>query len=132
MDRYCLVISNGVYQNSADVFNILDDDSGGRGTFSVQLSSDGGATLTHWAAYTPLSPETYNALKNMTTQQFKTYVDQQAALKGRTPVGSITAFKGNLQMSAANADPWGFIASIGLVPVTVTLPLAQQQEAPKK
>lgn len=115
MDRYCLVISNGVFQNSADVFNTLDSDSGGSKTFSVRLSNDGGTTLTHWAAYTELSPETYNALKNMTVTQFKAYVDQMATQKGRTPVGSVTAFKGNLQMSAANAAPWAYIASLGLV-----------------
>ena len=114
MSQYCLVISNGVFQNSADVFNILDDDSGGTKTFSVKLSSDGGATLTHWAAYTSLSEATHSALKNMTVQQFKTYVDEQAAIKGRTPVGSVTAFKNNLQMSEADADPWAYIASLGL------------------
>lgn len=133
MDRYCLVISNGVFQNSADVFNILDTDEGGRQTFSVRLSNDGGTTLTHWAAYTTLEPATYDALKNMTTQQFKTYVDQQAAIKGRTPVGSVTAFKGNLQMSAANADPWAYIASLGLVSwVDPNEGMAQQQANPKK
>lgn len=114
MSNYCLVISNGVYQNSADVFNILDSDAGGSKTFSVKLSSDGGATQTHWAAYTELSPETHNALKNMTTQQFKAYVDEQAAIKGRQPAGSVTAFKNNLQMSEADAAPWAFIASLGL------------------
>lgn len=116
MPQYCLVISNGVFQNSADVFNILDADTGGAKTFSVRLSNDGGATLTHWAAYTTLEPATYDALKNMTVTQFKAYVDQMAALKGRTPVGSVTAFKGSLQMSAANANPWAYIASLGLAP----------------
>lgn len=116
MNQYCLVISNGVFQNSADVFNILDADTGGRNTFSVRLSNDGGPTLTHWAAYTTLATETYDALKNMNTTQFKAYVDQMAAQKGRTPAGSITAFKGSLQMSAANANPWDYIASLGLAP----------------
>ena len=122
MDRYCLVISNGVFQNSADVFNILDSDEGGSKAFSVRLSNDGGTTLTHWAAYTTLDPATHNALKNMTVTQFKAYVNQMATQKGRAPVGSVTAFKGNLQMSAANADPWAYIASLGLVPLTVAGP----------
>lgn len=112
---FCLVISNGVFQNSADVFNILDDDHGGRETFTVRLSNDGGATLTHWAAYTPLQPDVENALRNMTTQQFKTFVDQKAIEKGRTPVGSITAFKNSLQMGQAQENPWAFIAGLGLV-----------------
>lgn len=133
MDRYCLVISNGVYTNSADVFNLIDSDEGGRNTFTVKLSNDGGTTLTHWAAYTPLTPEAYNALKNMNNTQFRAYVDQLAAQKQRTPTGSITAFKSSLQISAANADPWAYIASIGLVPLTVAGPgLAQQQTLPKK
>lgn len=115
MPQYCLVISNGVLQNSADVFNILDADTVGAKTFSVRLSNDGGATLTHWAAYTTLEPATYDALKNMTVTQFKAYVDQMATQKGRTPVGSVTAFKGSLQMSEADANPWAYIASLGLV-----------------
>lgn len=113
---FCLVISNGVFANSADVFNVLDDDHGGRDTFTVKLSNDGGATLTHWAAYTPLRAEVEHALRNMTTQEFKAFVDARALEIGRDPVGSITAFKGSLQMSEAGMDPWVYIASLGLVP----------------
>lgn len=131
MDRYCLVISNGVYQNSADVFNLIDKDEGGKQTFSVKLSSDGGTTQTHWAAYTTLEPDAYNALKNMTVQQFKAYVDQLAVTRGRTPAGSVTAFKNNLQMSAANSDPWAYIASLGLVAFNAPMG-AQVQSTPKK
>lgn len=111
---FTLVISAGVLANSSDVFNILDPDSGGASTFTVPLSANGLAPASHYAARTLLEEATYDALKNMTTTQFKAYVDQMAALRGRTPVGSITAFKGSLQMSAADADPWAYIASLGL------------------
>lgn len=110
-----LVISNGVYQNASDVFNVIDPDSGGVDTFSVKLSNDGGTTLTHWAAYTPLAVDVENALRNMTTTQFKAFVDQKATELERTPVGSITAFKGSLQMGQQNQNPWEFINSLSLV-----------------
>ena len=109
---YTLVISEGVLKNGSDVFNILDPDSGGAATFSVALSADGQLPATHYAACTMLEEATYNALVNMTTTEFKAYVDQVAAERGRTPVGSITAFKGSLQIGGA--DPWAFIASLGL------------------
>ena len=114
MASYNLVISNGVYLNASDVFNILDDDTGGANTFSVRLNASGLGTdpVTHWATRTPLTPEVHNALTNMTVQQFKSFVDAQAALKGRTPVGSVTAFKNNLQIS--EGDFFEFIGSLGL------------------
>lgn len=111
---YTLVISAGVLANSSDVFNILDPDSGGAGTFTVPLSETGAAPVTYYAARTMLEEATYNALKNMTTTQFKAYVDQLSAERGRTPVGSITAFKGSLRMSEADADPWAYLESLGL------------------
>lgn len=120
--RYCLVVSNGVLKNSSDVFSILDPDVGGTNTFTVPLSADGTGDPTHWAAYTPLQVETRDALLNMTTTEFKTYVDQLAQERGREPAGSITAFKNDLQMSAEDANPWDFIASLGLqriVPDTI-------------
>jgi hypothetical protein len=95
---FILVIDNGVKQNSSDVFNILDPDSGGGNTFSVGLSASGLAPVTSWACRTPLEVDTYNALKNMTVTQFKAYVDQLQVLRGRAAVGSITAFKNNLRI----------------------------------
>ena len=41
MTQYNLVISNGVFKNASDVFNILDDDSGGANTFTVKLNATG-------------------------------------------------------------------------------------------
>lgn len=116
MNQYCLVISNAAYANSADVFNVLDADTGGRNTFSVKVSNDGGTTLTNWMAYTTLSPETYDAIRNMSVAQFSAYVDQMAAQKGRTPVGSSAEFKNSVQMSETNTNPWAYIASLGLAP----------------
>lgn len=114
MNQYNLVISNGVYKNASDVFNILDDDTGGANTFTVKLNSTGLAAdgVTHWACRTPLKPEVHNALANMTVTEFKAFVDAQATIKGRTPVGSVTAFKNNIQINQGSF--WDFIASLGL------------------
>jgi len=95
---FILVIDNGVKQNSSDVFNILDPDSGGGNTFSVGLSATGIAPATSWACRTPLETATYNALKNMTVTQFKTYVDGLQVQRGRTAIGSVTAFKNNIRI----------------------------------
>ena len=111
---FCMVVSNGVLQNSSDVFSILDPDSGGAATFSVKLSANGQLPTTHWGCRTMLEEATHNALVNMNVTQFKAYVDQVAATRGRTPVGSITAFKNNVQISPANANFDTFIASLGL------------------
>ena len=110
----CLVIPNGVYQNSSDVFGIIDPDSGGAATFSVKLSANGQLPVTHWATRTQLEVSAYDALKNMNVTQFKAYVDVKAAEYGRQPVGSITAFKNNVQISDDDADFWQFIAGLGL------------------
>ncbi len=112
-----LLIPEGVKQNSSDVFNILDRDTGGAATFSVRLSADGQMPITHWAARTYLEEPTANALFTMTVQDFKTYVDQMAVVKGRTPVGSITAFKGAL--IHGQGDFWAFVASQGLQLVSI-------------
>lgn len=114
MELYNLVISNGVYKNASDVFNVLDDDTGGANTFTVKLNTSGleADPVTHWACRTPLLPAVHNALVNMSTAEFKAFVDEQALLKGRAPVGSVTAFKSSLQIS--EGDFWQFIASLGL------------------
>ena len=111
---HALVISNGVKQNSSDVFYILDKDSEGQNTFSVKLSANGLEPVTHWGAYTVLEVETRDHLLNDTVQEFKDYVNLKAAERGRTPVGSITAFKNNVQISAEGENFWSFIAGLGL------------------
>lgn len=112
--RHCLVVANGVLQNSSDVFYLLDPDVGGANTFTVPLSADGSAPATHWAAYTPLQVATRDALLNMKVSEFKDYVNALAVERGREPIGSVTAFKNNVQISAENANPWDFIAGLGL------------------
>lgn len=116
---YNLIVSNGVLKNSSDVFNILDPDTGGAATFSVKLSANGLEPPTHWGCRTMLEEATYNALVNMTVQQFKAYVDQLSAQRGRAPVGSITAFKNDVQIDAG--DFWAFVASLGLQLIQVPL-----------
>ncbi len=115
-----MIIPTGVKTNGTDVFAILDPDSGGNKTFSAALSADGLAPATYWGARTYLEDATYNALKNMTVTQFKAYVDQVSAQRGRTPVGSVTAFKNSLLMD----DTLGFYAfatANGLKPVQQTI-----------
>lgn len=116
---YNLIIPAGVKQNSSDVFNILDPDSGGAATFSVPLEAGGVGPATHWGARTMLEPATVNALQNMTTTEFKTYVDQVAAVRGRSPVGSITAFKNSLLMN--EGDFWTFASANNLQRVVAPL-----------
>lgn len=111
-----LLVPAGVLQNSSDVFTILDPDSGGAATFSVRLSASGAEPATYFGARTFLEEATYNALKNMTVTQFKAYVDQVAAQRGRTPVGSVTAFKNSLLMNEGS-DFWAFVTAQGLRPI---------------
>lgn len=111
---YCMVISAGVKQNGSDVFNILDPDSGGGNTFSVPLSATGLAPITDWGTRTQLEAATFDALTTMSTTQFKAYVDSLQVQRGRIAVGSITAFKNNIRISAADADFNAYIASLGL------------------
>jgi hypothetical protein len=108
-----LVIPTGVLKNASDVFYILDPDVGGANTFTVPLSADGLDPPTYWACRTLLEEGTYNAMTNMTTQEFKTYVDELSVIRGRTPVGSVTAFKNSVQIDSGNFR--AFIASLGLV-----------------
>jgi hypothetical protein len=110
----CLVVSNGVLQNSSDVFGIIDPDSGGAGSFTVKLSANGLEPVTHWACRTQLEVESLDHLRNDSTTQFKAYVDLKAAQFGRQPIGSVTAFKNNVQISEDDADFWQFVASLGL------------------
>lgn len=111
---FCLVISNGVFKNASDVFNILDPDVGGASTFSVKLSADGNEPPTHWGARTLLSPDAYDALVNMSVVEFKAYIDALAEERGRTPVGSVTAFKASIEVSEPNVNFYEFVDGLGL------------------
>lgn len=120
-----MIVTEAALVNSGEVFNVLDDDTGGTKTFSVALSPNGQAQATHWAARTYLQPDVENALRNMTTTQFKAFVDAKAAEKNRVAPLNVTAFKNSLVMSAVGADPWAFIAAQGLQ-------IVQTAEAAKK
>lgn len=109
---YNMIVPNGVLQNSSDVFTILDPDTGGAATFNVPLSADGQLPATYWGTRTALQDTTYNALVNMNVTQFKAYVDQKAAETGRSPVGSVTAFKNSVMIDLG--DFWAFVAAQGL------------------
>ncbi len=50
----------------------------------------------------------------MSTTEFKAYVDERAAELGREPVGSVTAFKNDVQFSPEGGSFWDFIASLNL------------------
>lgn len=109
-----LIIPAGVLKNGSDIFAILDPDSGGANTFSVALSADGSAPATYYGCRTPLEEATFNALTTMTTTEFKAYVDQVQVTRGRTAVGSITAFKNALVISDGTQPFWSFVAANGL------------------
>ncbi len=123
--RFAIIVSNGVLKNSSDVFYILDPDVGGADTFSVPLNVSGDSVddVTHWGCYTPLPIEVRDALLNMTTTEFKAYIDQLAAERGREPVGSVTAFKNDAQTGGEDASFWTFIASLGLQRVQSSEPI---------
>ena len=119
---YNLIVSNGVLQNSSDVFGILDPDTGGARTFSVKLNATGLAAdpVTHWGCRTMLEDSTVNALQNMTTTQFQTYVNSLATSRGRTQLASSVAFKNNVQMDSSMSF-WDFAESLGLKRIEETI-----------
>jgi hypothetical protein len=109
-----LIIPNGVKQNGSDCFEIIDPDAGGRETFSVPLrtkGTTGGAT--HWGANTPLLQTSYEALRDMSTNQFKDYVN---SLKPGKSVAS-AAFKNSLLMGEPGGNFWAFVDANNLEPV---------------
>lgn len=81
---------------------------------SVAMSANSLPPATHYGARTPLEEATYNALKTMTTTQFKAYVDQVQVLRGRAAVGSVTSFKNSLLMGESTQSFWDFGAANGL------------------
>lgn len=124
---YALIVPTGVLKNSSDVFGILDPDSGGAATFSVKLSANGLEPPTHYGAYTLLEEATYNALVNMTTTQFKAYLDTLADSRGRTRLESSVAFKNAVVVRNTTTVPnpqggtmevpatfWQIVADLGL------------------
>lgn len=113
-----LVVTEAAKLNSGEVFNVLDDDSGGVATFSVALSPSGAANPTHFGAFFYRMDEALLiALRDMGINEFKAYVDAEATEKGRTIPGSVTAFKNSLQVGNVGEQFWTFVARVGLKPV---------------
>lgn len=110
-----IIVTAAVLANSSEIFGVLDPDSGGAATFSVALSPNGQANATHYGARTYLEERTYNALKNMSVAEFKTYCDMIAAERGRTPVLNVTAFKNGAVLD--EGDFWSFVAAQNLKPI---------------
>lgn len=115
-EKVALIIPDGQKSNANAVWGVLDADFGGASTFSVALSASGNAPATHWGAYSPLQQETYDALRNMTSPQFKTYMEGLAADRGRTPPGAV-GFKSSLIMGQPGENFWSVIAANGLQPI---------------
>lgn len=109
-----MIVTEAALLNSSEVFNVLDDDTGGSKTFSVALSPTGQPNATHWAARTYLQEDVEDALRNMDVTQFKAFVDQKAAEKNRVSPNNVTAFFNSLVMSPVGADAWAFVESQGL------------------
>lgn len=114
----CAIVTEAAKSNGGEVFNILDDDVGGINTFSVALSPNGQANATHYGAYfAMMDAAMYDALKNMTVQQFKAYVDAEMLEKpGRTYSGSVTQFKNGLTIEQ-RSDFWQFVTENNLQPI---------------
>ena len=114
----CAIISEAAKINGGEVFNILDDDTGGAQTFSVALSPSGNANATHYGAYFyEMDAVLYDKLKNASVSEFKAYVDAEMAKKpGRTYSGSVTQFKNNLVIEN-RGDFWSFVEAQGLKPI---------------
>ena len=110
-----MIIAESVKNNSAEIFGVLDPDTGGAATFSVALSPSGNANATHYACRTYLEDRTYNALKNMNVTEFKAYCDQIAAERGRVAPNNVTAFKNGVVLD--EGDFWSFVAAQGLKPI---------------
>lgn len=109
-----LIIPNGVKNNGSDCFAIIDPDAGGAATFSVPLrtkGTTGGAT--HWGANTPLLEASYLALRDMSTNQFKAYVN---SLKPGKSVGG-ASFKNSLLMGEPGGNFWAFVDANNMEPV---------------
>lgn len=115
-----MIVTEAAKLNSGEVFNVLDDDSGGTNTFSVALSPTGQANATHWGAnFYRMDEALLHALRDMSITEFKAYVDAEATRKGRTIPGSVTAFKNSLQIGSVGENFWTFAARVGLQPVAV-------------
>lgn len=113
----CAIISEAAKNNGGEVFNILDDDSGGSQTFSVALSPSGNANATHYGAYFyEMDAVLYDKLKNASVSEFKAYVDAESTRKQRTYSGSVTQFKNNLVIEN-RGDFWSFVEAQGLKPI---------------
>ena len=114
----CAFVTEAALTNGGEVFNILDDDTGGSRTFSVALSPNGQANATHYGAYFyEMDAVLYDKLKNASVQDFKAYVDAEQAKKpGRTYSGSVTQFKNGLTIEQ-RSDFWQFVTDNNLKPV---------------
>lgn len=110
-----MIVQSSVLANSSEIFAVLDPDAGGAATFSVALSPNGQANATAYACRTYLEDRTYNALKNMSVSEFKTYCDEIAAERGRTAPNNVTAFKNGVVLD--EGDFWSFVEAQGLKPV---------------
>lgn len=110
-----MIIAESVKNNSAEIFGVLDPDTGGAATFSVALSPNGQANATHYACRTYLEDRTYVALTTMNTTQFKAYCDQIAVERGRVAPNNVTAFKNGVVLD--EGDFWSFVEAQGLKPV---------------
>lgn len=115
-----LIIPDGQKANAKAVWGILDPDFGGASTFSVPLSASGAAPATHWGANSMLEEATDNALRTMTSTQFKTYMDSLAADRKRTAPASV-GFKSSLIMGAVGQNFWEVVTANGLKRVATPL-----------
>lgn len=105
-----LIIPASAAESAAACFAILDQDTGGAGTFDIALQLKGGTEVTHWGTYTPLAPATHAALRDMTATELLSYVN---ALKpGQTTTDA--SFVDSLLMGEPGDDFWAVVDANGL------------------
>lgn len=114
-NRIAIIIPANVKPDTDAIFSILDPDVGGANSFTVPLSSDGGNSITHWAAYTRMIQNSYTALTTFSNNDFKNYVDDLKP-DNSVPLGTIQSFKQRVLLGAEGQDFWEFVAAQGLVP----------------
>ncbi|MEF3074114.1 hypothetical protein V2P20_03660 [Methylobacter sp. Wu1] len=110
MQKVIFIVEDAFVANARDITRVLDPDSGGAETFQVPLSSDGQPPVTHWAAGLELSEGLLTILKTYTASEFKVYLDNLAAERGREPIAEVTAFPDHIRIYDDGRSHWEVFA----------------------
>lgn len=114
MKKVIFIVEDAFVANANDITRVLDPDSGGAETFKVPLSPDGQLPITQWAASLYIGEELLTILKTYTAAEFKVYLDNLAAERGREPVSEVTAFPDHLKIFDDGRSHWDVFAAESL------------------